>query len=110
MGSELYCESNGTPPATLNDLIRAGISTPDGLVAPLDPTIRYTPDRNVIGSSYVYRPSSAGCSASEDDIVAHEREPWTPRDVCMFPQYYRQAITRGGKLLFLDELEVERLR
>lgn len=110
VGLRLYCEANGTPPGTLNDLIRAGMCTPYGLVSPLDPIRRQNADGSLIDSSYAYLADAAECGKSDDDIVACEREPWTPRDVRVFLQHQRQAVTRSGNVLLLDASNDPRLR
>ncbi len=109
LGLRQYCERFGTAPAALDDLVQAELCTPHTLASPLDPAPRVTPDGKLIDSSYVYRPEAA-CSASSNEIVAYEREPWTPRGVCVFPRYGRQAVTRDGDIRYLDDSDIGRLR
>lgn len=110
IGLRMYCEKEGVPPSSWDDLIRSGISSPGQFIRPLDPDTFESRDGKVVGTSYIYRSVAAACPSKDEEIVAYERLPWTPRDVRLFRRYWRQGITATGKLQFLEEADIERLR
>ncbi len=110
IGLRMYCEKEGVPPSSWDDLIRSGISSPGQFIRPLDPDTFESRDGKVVGTSYVYRRSVVTCPSSGGEIVAYERLAWTPRDVRLIPRYWRQGITAEGELRFLEDVDVPALQ